>query len=189
METIRPARPEELTLLPEIERASGEAFRDIGMPEIADDTVTPVEVLAEHPVWVAAVDDEPVAFVVAMVIDGCVHVDQISVHPDHARRGIGARLLDHVDAWAARQGYPALTLTTFRDVPWNGPYYRRLGFRVLAADEITPGLAAVRAGEVARGLDPTARVSMRREVTARWSRPPAARTAARRSPPGTRRTR
>ena len=42
---------------------------------------------------------------------------------------------------------PAVTLTTFRDVPWNAPYYERLGFRTLAADEITPGLAAIRAHE------------------------------------------
>lgn len=39
----------------------------------------------------------------------------------------------------AEQGAPAVTLTTFRDVPWNAPFYERRGFRVL--DE--SGLSAV----------------------------------------------
>jgi GNAT superfamily N-acetyltransferase len=160
---LRAARPEELALLPEIERASGELFREIGLPEIADDDPLPVEALRRHHVWVAAnPDDRPVAFVVAAEIDGCAHVEQISVHPEHARRGIGARLLDHVETWALDHGLTALTLTTFRAVPWNAPYYERLGFRVLA--DLSPELAAVVAGETARGLDPASRVCMRREI-------------------------
>ncbi len=161
---IRVARPEELSLLPEIERASGEIFRDIGMPEIADDDVLPVETLALHHVWVAA-DPDPVAFIVVAALDGAAHIEQLSVHPSHARRGIGRRLIDHVEAWATEQGLSALTLTTFRDVPWNGPYYERLGFRVLP--ELTPGLAVVVAEETARGLDPATRVCLRREIDLR----------------------
>jgi GNAT superfamily N-acetyltransferase len=158
---IRVAQPEELALLPEIERASGELFRDIGMPEIADDDVLPVEILALHHVWVAA-DLVPVAFIAVGALDGAAHIEQVSVHPSHARRGIGRRLIDHVEAWAATQGLTALTLTTFRDVPWNGPYYERLGFRELT--EPTPGLAVVVAEETARGLDPATRICMRREI-------------------------
>jgi GNAT superfamily N-acetyltransferase len=158
---IRVATMAELPLLLEIERASGEIFRDIGMPEIADDAPMPVEVLAHHHVWVA-VAGEPVAFAVAAVIDGCAHIEQVSVHPTHARLGIGRQLLDHVTTWAAAQGLAALTLSTFREVPWNGPYYERLGFRVLT--ELTPGLQAVVAEETARGLDSSARVCMRRDI-------------------------
>ncbi len=161
---IRVATMVELPLLLEIERASGEIFRDIGLPEIADDAPMPVDVLAHHHVWVA-VADEPVAFAVATVIDGCAHIEQVSVHPTHARLGIGRQLLDHVDHWAAAQGLEALTLTTFREVPWNGPYYERLGFRVLT--ELSPGLEAVVAEETSRGLDPDARVCMRRDVAPR----------------------
>jgi GNAT superfamily N-acetyltransferase len=158
---IRVATMPELPLLLEIERASGEIFRDIGMPEIADDAPTPVETLAHHHVWVAE-DLEPVAFAVATVIDGCAHIEQVSVHPSHARLGIGRRLLDHIASWAAAQGLSALTLTTFRDVPWNAPYYERIGFRPLT--DLTPGLAAVIAAETARGLDPATRVCMRRDL-------------------------
>jgi hypothetical protein len=57
-----------------------------------------------------------------------------------------------------------MTLTTFADVPWNAPYYERCGFRVMAADEITPGLAAIRAAEAAAGLDRWPRVCMIRRL-------------------------
>lgn len=61
-------------------------------------------------------------------------------------------------------GLPALTLSTFRTVPWNAPYYRRLGFREVEAAQITAGLRAVLDAEVAFGLDPSTRVCMRRSV-------------------------
>jgi hypothetical protein len=44
-----------------------------------------------------------------------------------------------------------VTLTTFRDVPWNAPFYRRLGFEVV--DELPSGLAAIRAHEAMAGDD------------------------------------
>ncbi|ONI90898.1 GNAT family N-acetyltransferase [Saccharothrix sp. ALI-22-I] len=158
---LRPARPDELPLLPAIERASGEPFRDFGMPEITDDDPMPLSTLEHLHVWVAA-DPHPVAWVAVEVVDGAAHVEQISVHPDHARRGIGAALLDHVEHWAAARGLEALTLTTFRDIPWNGPYYRRLGFTEVA--ELSPGLRDVVAAEAARGLDPATRVCLRRAL-------------------------
>ncbi|XVV01339.1 GNAT family N-acetyltransferase [Actinosynnema sp. CA-248983] len=156
---LRPARPDEFPLLQAIEVASGEPFRDVGMPEIADDDPITSEALAHAHVWVAA-DPDPVAWVAAIEVDGHAHVEQISVHPDHARRGIGAALLDHVETWATTRGLAGLTLTTFRDVPWNAPYYRRLGFHEVR--DLTPGLAAIVAAEAARGLDPATRVCLER---------------------------
>ncbi|WP_201754128.1 hypothetical protein [Micromonospora rubida] len=47
-------------------------------------------------------------------------------------------------------------------MPWNAPYYARYGFRKLEPDELTPGLAAMLAAEAALGLDPAARLAMRR---------------------------
>lgn len=59
---------------------------------------------------------------------------------------------------------PALTLTAYTEVPWNGPYYERLGFRYLAAEEETPGLRAIRRHERAHGLDAWPRACMRRDL-------------------------
>jgi hypothetical protein len=77
-----------------------------------------------------------------------------------AGRGVGGVLVGHVGHWAARQGMDMLTLTTFRAVPWNGPYYARLGFREMVPGEITAGLAAALADEAAHGIDPATRVCM-----------------------------
>jgi GNAT superfamily N-acetyltransferase len=100
--------------------------------------------------------------VLVKVVDGCAHVEQVSVHPVHGRQGIGRLLIDEVGRWAAGQGLAALTLSTFRNVAFNGPYYARLGFRELA--ELTPGLVEIQREETAMGLDPAERVFMRRET-------------------------
>jgi hypothetical protein len=57
-----------------------------------------------------------------------------------------------------------VTLTTFRDVPWNRPWYERLGFRVLGEDELGPELRARRDEEEHLGLPAALRVCMRRDV-------------------------
>jgi GNAT superfamily N-acetyltransferase len=165
--SIRPARCSDSIAIQRIERAAGELFRSIGMSDIADHPDPSSELLAEYQKagrsWVVVDDaDVPIAFVLVRLLDGLAHVEQVSVHPADARRGIGRELIDYVDDWAARRGLGALTLTTFRDVPWNGPYYERLGFAEIAPGERGPELAELMAEEAAHGLDPVQRVAMRR---------------------------
>ena len=88
----------------------------------------------------------------------------VSVRPGHQGAGVGRALLDRVRDWAAATDRPALTLTTFTDVPWNRPLYEHLGFRVLAEAEIGPELQALRATEAAHGLDPATRACMRLDL-------------------------
>ncbi|MFD0267484.1 GNAT family N-acetyltransferase [Streptomyces sp. NPDC127106] len=166
---IRTVRLDELPLLRDIERAAGQCFRDIGMPEIADDEPLPLGELARYRhaglAWVTAdAADSPVAYLIADRVEGSLHVEQVSVHPHSARRGIGRSLLDHLADHAASVQAPALTLTTFTQVPWNAPYYTRCGFRVLDDAALTPGLREIRAREAAHGLDRWPRACMRRTV-------------------------
>jgi ribosomal protein S18 acetylase RimI-like enzyme len=177
---IRPAQTTELPALQAIERAAGRPFAGIGMPEIAEDEPPPLPVLAASLgaglLWVAADEaavgragkasqtSELVAYLMADVVDGCLHIEQVSVHPDSARRRIGHSLLEHAAERAVADGLPALTLTTFASVPWNAPYYIRCGFRVLGDAELTPGLRAIRQHEADIGLDKWPRVCMRRDV-------------------------
>ena len=166
---IRAVQAEELPLLQDIELAAGRCFRDIGMPEIAGDEPLPLDELARYrqagEAWVAVDSaDVPVAYLVADRVDGNLHIEQVSVHPDSARRGIGRSLLDHAADRAAADGLSALTLTTFTDVPWNAPYYARCGFRPLDDTALSPGLRDIRAREAAHGLDRWPRLVMRRTV-------------------------
>jgi len=148
---IRPPAADELGRLVEIEAAAGRAFADHGMPEIAaDDPGSPTELepyRAAGRALVAADPGGPVAYLLAAEIDGCLHIEQVSVDPAHAGHGIGAALIDHLAAAGRADGRPALTLTTFRDIPWNAPYYARLGFRELPEGEWGPQLRALVAHE------------------------------------------
>jgi GNAT superfamily N-acetyltransferase len=163
---VRQARPEDVGRLQAIQLAAGNAFRDVGMPSVADSPPLPTESLTGYRragrAWVAADEyDEPVGFVVADVVDDRAHIEQVSVHPAHAGRRIGAMLLDHVADWATGQHLTGLTLITFRGVPWNAPYYERLGFRELAETEVSPELASRKTAE---GGNLSARVCMLREL-------------------------
>lgn len=165
---IRLAEEDDLPMLREVERAAGRPFADVGMDLVASDEPPSPAVLREFQeagrAWVAVVEDVPVAYLIAEVVDGCAHVEQVTVAPEHARRRIGAGLIEALAAWAREGAVPALTLTTFTEVPWNGPYYLRLGFRYLDDDELTPGLRAIRAAEAVAGLDAWPRACMRRDL-------------------------
>ncbi|MEW2805848.1 GNAT family N-acetyltransferase [Streptomyces massasporeus] len=169
---IRLATRAELPALQDVERAAGAPFRELGMPEIADDEPPALDVLERYRragrCWVAVDEggegdegDRPAAYLLAEPVDGALHIEQVSVHPRAARRGVGRALLAHAADRAREEGLTALTLTTFTDVPWNAPYYARLGFRPLPEGDLTPGLRAIRATEAAHGLDRWPRVCMR----------------------------
>ena len=104
--------------------------------------------------WVALAGDAPVGFAHVVVHeDGVAHLEEVDVHPDHGRRGLGRRLVQTVCAWATSHGYDAVTLTTFRDVPWNMPFYARLGFETVASDTVGVALRSVLDDELRRGLE------------------------------------
>ncbi|MFD3747253.1 GNAT family N-acetyltransferase [Nocardia sp. NPDC058633] len=169
---VRLAREDEIAALQEIERRAGAPFAEVGMTAVAEDDPPPREVLrafvVEGRAWVWPDDDDhPVGYLVLGLVDGQPHVDQVSVDPAYAGARIGKRLIDHAVRWAKDLGYHEITLTTFTQVAWNGPYYERLGFAYLPAADEPPGLRAIRATEQANGLDAWPRASMRAEL-ARW---------------------
>ena len=163
---IRAARLDELARLIAIELAAGEQFRSLGMDRVADDDPGSPEELAPYAemgrAFVAAdATDQPIGYLIVDVIDSAAHIEQVSVHPRHARQGIGRALIEEATRWARRQDLDCVTLTTFVDVPWNGPYYERLGFRYLTPEEETPALRSIREHERALGLDAWPRACMR----------------------------
>jgi len=115
-------------------------------------------------VWVACLDEAPVGMVIASVREGTAYVEEMDVLPAYGRRGLGARLLGSVCDWARARGYAAVTLSTFRDVPWNGPFYRKQGFVDLPLAIWTPWMVAIREQEARHGLQVAARVFMRRPL-------------------------
>jgi GNAT superfamily N-acetyltransferase len=116
--------------------------------------------------WVAVdSDNRPVGFVLVEMLDEDeAYIDEISVDPAHGRRGLGTSLLEAVFDWAERAGIGSIALSTFRTVPWNGPWYRKHGFRELTPEELTPEMLEIREREREAGLDVSARAFMRKPL-------------------------
>ncbi|WP_258229013.1 GNAT family N-acetyltransferase [Arthrobacter sp. HMWF013] len=155
---MRKAKPEDLRGIRDIEVAAGELFRGIGMDAIADDPPPSEAELMDYQregrAWVATdPTDRPIAYILVDAVEGWAHIEQVTVHPRHSRKGLGGALLDHVARWAREMGFNAITLTTFRDVPWNAPYYERLGFRRHPEKEWSDGLRKIVQRESRDGLD------------------------------------
>ena len=167
---LRLARPGELARIRQIEDEAGKAFSGLGLIDETLDASFPLDLLArlidQGQVWVSCLGDKPVGMVIASVREGAAYVEEMDVLPEHGRRGLGARLLARVCAWAEGEGLEAVTLSTFRDVAWNGPFYRRHGFRDLTSAEWTPGMREIREREARHGLRVEARVFMRRALNA-----------------------
>jgi ribosomal protein S18 acetylase RimI-like enzyme len=159
---IRPATAEDLAALPALE-AEADRLLEAGLGGRALPAQDPQGDLApgqDHPpgreplfilVAVLAGGRPPVGFVRVDELDGQAHLEQLSVHPDCAGRGLGRSLMQAALRDATSRGYNSMTLCTFADIPFNAPFYASCGFTELA----DPGdaLAALRAHEARLGLD------------------------------------
>jgi GNAT superfamily N-acetyltransferase len=169
---IRPATREDAAAMAAVEVAAAQRFRDIGMPDIADGEPTDVaDVLAridDGRAYVAT--DEAgacVGFAFYRLLDAHrLYLEELDVAPPHAGQRIGARLIERIITRAAQDGIAQVVLSTFRDPPWNAPYYARLGFHIVDDASLDDTLRAIRAHHIARGLDETQRVFMRADVRA-----------------------
>jgi predicted N-acetyltransferase YhbS len=111
------------------------------------------------PVWVAIDrDNVVVGYAIAREVDNTLYLQQIDVAPEHGRRGIGSALVKTVCDWAKQQAYAIVSLSTFRDVPWNAPFYSKLGFCHVEEAELTTGFQQIRLKELEAGLPISDRV-------------------------------
>jgi GNAT superfamily N-acetyltransferase len=167
---IRPATSADAAYLPLVEQSAGELFRTVGdYAWIADsgNMTEPRyrELIDNGASWVAqTIDDEPIGFLCAEAVDGELHIQELSVMLAWQGQGLGRRLLETAIAWAAGQGLAAVTLTTFRTLPWNEPFYASAGFETVSEGRLDPRLAAILRLEVEKGLPPGSRCAMRRQI-------------------------
>ena len=168
--SIRIARSDELERLGEIESRACDLFEGTEVfPDLNGEIFDPkelAELIRQGQVWVACFyDDIPVGFVIVLTVDNVLHIDELDVLPEFGRRGIGAALLEHVCDRAAANGFVAATLSTFRDIPWNAPFYSKHGFQILEPAEFTPWMMRLRETESSKGLRNETRVIMRRPLS------------------------
>ncbi len=151
------ARPEQIHLLQEIERAAAALFpNDVITPEIRLNTVPHEQLktaLVDERLWTAATNTGTVVgFAIAMREFNAAFLEEIDVHPTHQRKGLGRRLIGEVVCWAQAQKFSRVLLTTFEYVPWNAPFYLTLGFRKLAENELSSQLRERLHDERKRGM-------------------------------------
>jgi GNAT superfamily N-acetyltransferase len=143
---VRTALASDLVSMPRIEFEAGQRFAQAGMPAIAAMTREDLfpqdlarKLAAEGSIWIAAHDERPVGFAAAEATDEYGFLYELDVLPAHSGHKLGWSLVNAVDAWARAKGLKGLTLATFRDIPWNRPYYARMGFVEWPHEALTPG--------------------------------------------------
>lgn len=164
--SVRPTTIADTALLPAIEQDAGQRFRDI--PELAWIAKGPVISLENHQQfvrrgmsWVALADNRPVGFLLTEAQGKSLFIVEISLHRAWQGKGLGRKLMAYMQAWASQHRFSELTLTTFRDVPWNAPWYARMGFEMLPEALLSTTLRQKLEQEVAHGMAYESRCAMR----------------------------
>ncbi|HAE27868.1 MULTISPECIES: GNAT family N-acetyltransferase [Hyphomonas] len=166
---IEPALPEDIDRLIEVDLAAGQLFAPTGL--LSDDALNdhvPEAVMlqaieAGDLLKICAPDGTPVGFALVSPRGGTLYLDQISVHPDCGGKGLGTGLMRHVLQLAKQRRLKQVTLSTFRDVPWNGPFYGKLGFREIPRKDMADWMLELERIQ-AESLDVSQRCFMVRKI-------------------------
>lgn len=164
--TVVPAAIEHLRAIPKIEQAAAATFAAEDLPPSLKYKVTDSDTLQlaqeSGRLWVALdAMQRPVGFALAEVADGQAYLSEMDVNPEHMRRGLGTRLVGAVVDWAVSRNFESVLLVTFRHLPWNAPFYEKLGFAPLAESELGQELREFIEEEAEAGINAANRVGMR----------------------------
>lgn len=164
MAVIRPTVMADIAAFPAVERSAGELFRETDRAWVADAAPAAPEAhedaIRRGHHWTALIDGEVGGFLLAESLGDTLHIAELAVAAPYQRQGAGTALIGAAEAYAAGAAFASLTLTTYRDLAWNGPFYARRGFREIPRDALSNALAARLRAEAAAGHDPTLRCAM-----------------------------
>ncbi|KAF1709576.1 GNAT family N-acetyltransferase [Pseudoxanthomonas sacheonensis] len=165
---LRAGTEADVEVLLEVERRAAELLLGHGAYDLfAMHSLSPQNLqdgIAHGILHVAELEGQAVGFALCGEIDGHAHLFEMDVMPEHGRRGIGGALLESVCTEASVRGFPAMTLTTLRDVPWNAPFYAARGFVEMHPSQWGPRLVEIVARERMLGFPMPLRVVMQRRV-------------------------
>jgi GNAT superfamily N-acetyltransferase len=128
---IRRATDDDLPQLQQIEDEADEVFASVFA--ITDWRPAPAGIeRAQQPGFIQTASEspgsEPLGFAHVLSVPGGDHLEQLSVRPTAARRGIGRSLVEAVKRESGHRGSHSITLRTYADIPWNAPFYASCGF-------------------------------------------------------------
>lgn len=156
---IRPTLDQDIQWLPGVERSAAQAFATwpalawLAQGDVMDCEAHRAFVDAGGSWVVEDLDGGILGFACARLEAQALHLHEVSVRLEAQGQGVGRKLLQQVADAARQMGARELTLTTFADVPWNAPFYARLGFEVIDEGLLDARLQQILAGERAHGLE------------------------------------
>lgn len=164
---LRRARYDDIPQLGAVERSAAELFRSVKQDHLLDHaTANPsflTAMIESNHIWVAVNKlDEPIGFVGGVAVGSNFHIAEISVAQRYQGRGVGKALIWQLMEEVRREGFKAATLTTFRRIPWNGPWYKRLGFSEVGLGGMGNEFLTIWQNEARSGLDMDERCLMRK---------------------------
>lgn len=162
---IRLANVDDIPKLSLVEHTASQQLREYNIGEVDLNRVCdPIDLLKAQQmnlVWV--VDDDKgtvVGFIYLRYINEQPHIEEIDVLPIHSRKGLGTALANTAIDWAKQEKYKYLSLSTFTIVPWNMPFYEKLGFKVVKSEDLSPEFSKLKEIESSLGLNMKNRVIM-----------------------------
>ncbi|CZS88882.1 related to GNAT family acetyltransferase [Rhynchosporium agropyri] len=164
--TIRRPRTSDIPLLAQVEHSAAQIYRTAGMDSLADGATLDPYILitianAGYLLIAANRFDEPIGFLGGNYLSGNFHIIELSVAREYQGRGIGSALVTTMSQQVRLEGYRSITLTTFKDLPWNAPWYAKLGFEEVKAQDMGKEFEKLVDSEARHGLDPKRRCVMR----------------------------
>ena len=153
--SIRDAVSSDLPMFDRIDRIADLQFPPGRLPDEEEDVEEAEYLKAIEGGWllVVTVEDAVVGYLWCVEHGDVLHLRQITVHPGQGRRGLGRALIAEMVHRAKHRGMSSITLTTFADIPWNAPFYRRVGFSMVDAPERYPHLRGALRHEQQLGMD------------------------------------
>jgi ribosomal protein S18 acetylase RimI-like enzyme len=168
--SIRLALEEDIPRLNGIEKSAAQLFRTVDNLAWIDDyppldPATLRSMIAQQNIWVAVTtDNTAVGFIAVQELDGMLYIAEMDVHEDWQRRGIARMMLTEVERQARERGYEYVSLTTYRDVEFNGRFYAKMGFEEVDVDIAGEGHQRELEEQARCGHDRTKRCAMRKKI-------------------------
>ncbi|MFL0355630.1 GNAT family N-acetyltransferase [Erythrobacter sp. GH1-10] len=163
--SLRLARPEDAEAFHTVEEDAARLLAD--EPSLAGLPIPPSNsadeyraMIAQRHCLTAVSGDEVIGFAATRRHGRELHLHELSVATAFQRKRIGATLLNALKIDGRNAGVRAITLHTFRDVPWNAPFYSRHGFEIIKDLDAYPRLAAGQDAAVEFGLPRDRRCAM-----------------------------
>ncbi|KAH8809003.1 putative acetyltransferase [Xylogone sp. PMI_703] len=166
--TIRKARQADIPCLADVERSAAILFENVGLGHITGSTMPPDKLLKmtnQGYLWVAVdKEDRPIGFLGGYELDGYFYIAEISVAGEFQGKGVGRSLMTTMsrEIESKAESFKGLALTTYRDLEWNGPWYKKLGFVEAIPEDVGPGYSTIIQEEGEAGHDVKRRCVMRK---------------------------